>query len=317
MTTWEVKGKVALVTGAGSGLSHALSKRLLESGCSVVMADLKLRPEAQETLDSYPHPPAEAGGASAIFHQTDLCDWSQINSLWETALKTFGHVNLLVNGAGLYEPPFSDFWNPPGISPLAQDPADAQVGIYKTYAVNTIAPVRLAQIAVEYWLRPENRHLQGNILWLASMAGYIHGLLTPFYYSSKAAVVSICKSLGSLNRVAGIRNTAICPGVVDTPIFHAPYSRERVQADDLMLTVDELIDVAMDGIQSPKYGNGNIVEVFCGGTQEAHEVCVRDVPMEAVYNMEGLVGLAAGTHIITKQEQFEKQLAEKGLEFKN
>lgn len=179
------------------------------------MADLKLRPEAQETLDSYPHPSAEAGGASAIFHQTDLCDWSQINSLWETALKTFGHVNLLVNGAGLYEPPFSDFWNPPGISPLSQDPADAQVGMYKTYAVNTVAPVRLAQIAVEYWLRPENRHLQGNILWLASMAGYIHGLLTPFYYSSKAAVVSICKSLGSLNRVAGIRNTAICPGVVD------------------------------------------------------------------------------------------------------
>lgn len=179
------------------------------------MADLRLRPEAEETLRQYQHPRTEAGAASAIFHQTDLCDWSQINSLWNSALKTFGRVNLVVNGAGLYEPPFSDFWNPPGISPLSQDPADAHVGMYKTYAVNTIAPIRLAQIAIEYWLRPENRGLQGNILWLASMAGYIHGLLTPFYYSSKAAVVSICKSLGSLNKIAGIRNAAICPGVVD------------------------------------------------------------------------------------------------------
>lgn len=179
------------------------------------MADLKLRPEAEETLKKFQHPPAEAGAASAIFHQTDVCDWSQINSLWETALKTYGKVNILVNSAGLYEPPFSGFWNPPGISPLAEDPHDAQIGMYKTYAVNTIAPIRLAQIAIEYWLRPENRHLEGNILWIASMAGYIHGLLTPFYYSSKAAVVSMCKSLGSLKSIAGIRNAAICPGVVD------------------------------------------------------------------------------------------------------
>lgn len=82
-----------------------------------------------------------------------------------------------------------------------------------------------------------------------------------------------------------------------------------------MLTVDELMDVAMDVVQSPKYGDGNIIEVFCGGTHEAHEVCVRDVQMEAVYNMEGLVGLAAGTHIISKQEEFEEQLREKGLIF--
>ncbi|RTE81396.1 hypothetical protein BHE90_004112 [Fusarium euwallaceae] len=317
MATWDVKGKVALVTGAGSGISYELSKQLLESDCSVVMADLRLRPEAQDLLKKYQHPQAENGAPSAIFQQTDLCDWSQINALWEAALKTFGRVDLLVNGAGLYEPPFSDFWNPPGVSPLSQDPADAQVGIYKTFAVNTIAPIRLSQIAIEYWLRPENKGIEGNILWVASMAGYIHGLLTPFYYSSKAAVVSMCKSLGSLKRIAGIRNSAVCPGVVDTPIFHPPYSRERVQSDDLMLTVQELVDVAIKAIRDPQYGDGNIIEVFCGGTRESHEVCVRDVPMEAVYNMEGLVGLSAGTHIISKQEELEKRLKEKGMGFKS
>ncbi|RSL92354.1 hypothetical protein CEP52_013845 [Fusarium oligoseptatum] len=205
MATWDVKGKVALVTGAGSAS------------------------------------PGRKWRASAIFQQTDLCDWSQINALWEAALKTFGRVDLLVNGAGLYEPPFSDFLEP-----------TRRVGIYKTFAVNTIAPIRLSQIAIEYWLRPENKGIEGNILWVASMAGYIHGLLTPFYYSSKAAVVSMCKSLGSLKRIAGIRNSAVCPGVVDTPIFHPPYSRERVQSDDLMLTVQELVDVAIKAIRDPQ-----------------------------------------------------------------
>lgn len=190
------------------------------------MADLRLRPEAEETLAKHPHPPAEKDAASALFHKTDLCDWAQINSLWETALKIFGRVDLIVNGAGLYEPPSSAFWHPPGLSPLAEDPADAQVGMYKTFAVNTIAPIRLAQIAVEYWLRPENRHIRGNILWITSMAGYIHGTLTPLYFSSKAATVSICKSLGGLNKLVGIRSAAICPGVVDVS-----YGNPRVVAE--------------------------------------------------------------------------------------
>ncbi|KAL2884149.1 hypothetical protein SGCOL_000087 [Colletotrichum sp. CLE4] len=279
------------------------------------MADLRLRPEAEETLKKYPHPPTEPGTASAIFHQTDLSDWSQISKLWDTALNTYGRVNLLVNGAGIYDPPSSDFWNPPGISPLSRDQADAKVGMYQAYAVNTIAPVRLAQIAVEYWLRPENRHLSGNILWIASMAGYVHGLLTPFYYSSKAAVVSMCKSLGSLNKIAGIRNAAICPGAVDTPIFHASYSRERVHADDLMLSVEEVVQVAMSAIRDPKYGDGNIIEVFCGGTNENHKVSVRDVPLESLYDVEGMKGMAAGTHMLIKQDEFEMKLKRRGLGF--
>ncbi|OHE99484.1 hypothetical protein CORC01_05284 [Colletotrichum orchidophilum] len=112
----------------------------------------------------------------------------------------------------------------PATLPLSQDPSDAKVGMYQTYAINTIAPIRLAQSVIEYWLQPEHRHLAGNVLWIASMAGYVHGLITPFYYSSNSAVVSMCKSLGSLEKIAGISNVAICPGVVDTPIFLPWYS---------------------------------------------------------------------------------------------
>lgn len=103
--------------------------------------------------------------------------------------------------------------------------------------------------------------------------------------------------------------------LLQTPIFHAPYSRERVHADDLMLSVDEVVNIAMSAICDSKYGDGNIIEVFCGGTNEDHRVCVRDVPLESLYDVEGMKGLAAGTHMLDKQDEFEQKLKTRGLEF--
>lgn len=195
-----------------AGINHAISQRLLGAGCSVMFADVRLRPEAQATVDKHPHPSADASKPSAVFKKTDVSDWPQLTSLWESALATFGRVDVVVNGAGIYEPPSTSFWNPPGISPVAEDPVDAKVGQYKIFAVNTIAPIRLAQMATDYWL--ENRDVQGNMLWVASMGGYGHGIQSPLYFASKAAVVSMVKSLGPLRQVAGIRNSALCPGAV-------------------------------------------------------------------------------------------------------
>lgn len=92
------------------------------------MADVKLRPEAEATVAHYSKENVEKNVAYALFHQTDVSDWNQINSLWDTALQTFPQVDIVCNGAGLYEPPSSSFWNAPGISPLANDPVDAKIG---------------------------------------------------------------------------------------------------------------------------------------------------------------------------------------------
>lgn len=121
-------------------------------------------------------------------------------------------IDVVVNGAGLYEPPSSTFWNAPGQSPLAQDKIDQQPSIYQTFAVNTLAPIRLAQIAVDYWI--QNRSVKGNLLWVASMGGYVHSMQTPLYFASKAATVSMVKSVAALKEMFGIRNAAVCPGAV-------------------------------------------------------------------------------------------------------
>lgn len=189
---YDLKGKFAVVTGGGSGkallcvgivvhcslwpyltitagISHTLTKMLLEAGCSVLVADLKLRPESEALLTKYPHP-SPSGGPSNVFYQTDVTNWKQLKAMWNNALETFGRVDVVVNGAGIFEPPSSSFWFPPGSSAEAKDDADAEIGQYKTFAVNMVGPIRLAQIAVEYWLKPENKGVaQGNLVWLASM----------------------------------------------------------------------------------------------------------------------------------------------------
>ncbi|KAK8137008.1 hypothetical protein PG984_004948 [Apiospora sp. TS-2023a] len=317
MSAYDLKGKVAIVTGAGSGINHALTELLLEAGCSVVMADLRLKPAAQQTLDKHPLHDAEP---SAVFQSTDMSNWSQIRALWGFALQTYGRVHIVVNGAGVFEPHSSTFWNPPlsgndatPLSPAAaapEDDADAHVGLYKTFAINTIGPIRLAQIAVQYWL--EHREVKGNLLWFASIAGYIHGMITPLYYSSKAAVVSMCKSLGGLREVCGVRNACICPGTVHSPMIDEDQKHINVRPDDIGMTPRQCAGIAMRILQEPQYGDGNIVECFMAADAQGEQsIRTRDVPMEKLYPV--LDGSNISTLLADPETNFRRKLQETGM----
>ncbi|RYP06609.1 hypothetical protein DL764_003061 [Monosporascus ibericus] len=283
MSFYPVDGKFAIVTGGGSGICHALTKLLLEAGCSVMIADLRLRPEAENTVNAYSHPPAELGRPSAVFHGTDVSDWTNLTSLWEAALQTFGRIDIVVNGAGIFEPPSSAFWHPPGISRFSGDPADATVGQYKTFAVNTVGPIRLAQIALDYWM--ENRHVEGNLMWISSMTGYTHMMMTPLYYASKAAVVNFAKCLGSLRKILGIRNSCVCPGAVFTPLLDQDHCRGMLRKEDVALTPEQCAAVIMRVLQEPQYGDGNIVETRLDSFNA--QPSIREVPLETLYPTGG------------------------------
>lgn len=153
---FDLEGKVAIVTGAGSGINLAVAKLLLLAGTSVVLADIRLRPEAEELIAQYPHDSLSTENSakpSAIFLKTDIVDWAQLRTLFDGAVAQLGRVDIVINGAGLFEPPESGFWFNPDHSELASDSADCNPGVYKTFSVNTMAPIRLAQIAVDYWSR--------------------------------------------------------------------------------------------------------------------------------------------------------------------
>ncbi|KAK2023300.1 NAD(P)-binding protein [Colletotrichum zoysiae] len=286
---YEVKGKIALVTGAGS--------------------DLALRPEAEATIAKYPHPSSPDGSPSAAFHKTDVTNWAQLSSLWEATLKTFGRVDILVNNAGIFEPPWSAFWNPPGISPAAKDQADAEIGSYHIFNVNTIAPIRLAQIAIDYWL--QNREIKGNLLWVSSMGAYIHSIQTPFYFASKAAILSVVKSLQGLKQLVGIRNSVICPGPTRTPLFDQEFCRDRLPLEDLALSSSELANAMFALLTEEQYGNGNALEIMMVGSKEAPVIHQKEVQLDVLYPTASPMG--AGTKAMDEELSFMKMIAEQGM----
>lgn len=93
-------GKAALITGAGSGICLELTRKLLDQGCSVVIADLALRPEAQELVART----AQGTGPKAVFVKTDVAMWEELQGAFERCMGEFGRLDLVVPGAGVFEP---------------------------------------------------------------------------------------------------------------------------------------------------------------------------------------------------------------------
>lgn len=132
-----VRGKAAVVTGAGSGLNLALATGLLARGCHVLFADLCLRPEAEEIVQLHAQAASEARGR-AVFQKTDVTSWRQLENMFDTAQSEFGGIDIVVAGAGVFEPVgfilcfllqvkgdlFSNeiFSRPPGLQQLLDSP---------------------------------------------------------------------------------------------------------------------------------------------------------------------------------------------------
>lgn len=73
----------------------------MENGCNVLIADLALRPEAQDLVEKYSIP---SSAPRAVFQRTDVTDWKQLELMFEVAEKEFGEIDVVCPGAGVYEP---------------------------------------------------------------------------------------------------------------------------------------------------------------------------------------------------------------------
>ena len=106
---FQVHNKTALVTGGGSGICLAFAKLLLSRNCNVLIADLQLTPEAQELVSAKNDKP-ETG--RAVFKQTDVTDWKQLQAAFDAALQEFGALDIVCPGAGIFDPVHHLFSSP-------------------------------------------------------------------------------------------------------------------------------------------------------------------------------------------------------------
>lgn len=198
------------------GIGFEFAKLLLERGANVLIADLCLRPESTALISDYEH---GEGKSRAIFHKTDVTSWLDLDSMFATAIEHFQVVDIVCPCAGIFEPPFSSFWEPPGTKLSKDNPAGDR---YKIIDVNLTHPIRVTQQALAHFLASSPRPSQTNpksIVHLCSVASQGAGLLYPMYIATKHGLDGFVRSLGDLEASHGIRVTAVEPGAVRTPLF--------------------------------------------------------------------------------------------------
>jgi len=191
-------GKVAIVTGGGSGIGRATSKALANAGASVVVADMNQAGGA-ETVGAI-----ESARAKAAFVLADVRKRADLDNMVAFAEKTFGGLDIIHNNAGVGTPQ-------PRFPDAREEDWD------RTLMIDLWAVIAGTQAAVPAMKRRGG----GVIVNTASVAGLIAYTPDPIYAAAKHGVVGFTRSLQYLLQEANIRVNCVCPGVVNTPMVTA------------------------------------------------------------------------------------------------
>lgn len=190
MDFFSLKGKVAVVTGAGSGLGYATAKRFASAGAKVVMADISGKTASlAEELGAY-------------FIKTDVSKESDVEALMKGASEKFGPLDVVVNNAGIISP-----------EELLSDT--------RPETFQRLMDVNL--MGVVYGIKYGQKYMKDGGAILNTASNSANGDYAGYgaYIASKSAVVGVTKAAAIELAPRGIRVNCICPNTIDTPMAYA------------------------------------------------------------------------------------------------
>jgi 3-hydroxybutyrate dehydrogenase len=233
----KLDGKVALITGAASGIGHAIARRYVEAGGKVAIADLNVDGAAKAA--------SELGDTkTAIGVGMDVSKEDQVNAGVEQAVKAFGRIDILVSNAGIQivypieEFPFAD-WK-------------------KLLAIHLDGAFLTTKACVKH-MYPEK---SGVLIYMGSVHSHEASPLKAAYVAAKHGLLGLARVMAKEGAAHNVRANVICPGFVKTPLVEKQIpeqakelgiSEERVVKEIMLAetvdkefpTVEDVADVAL------------------------------------------------------------------------
>ncbi len=245
----QLEDRVAIVTGAASGINRAIAVRFAEEGAAVVIADVDVD-GARDTESR-----VRAAGGRALVAQTDVRRREEIDATVAAAIEHFGRVDILVNGAGVETLiPFLDLpeteWN-------------------RVLAVNLTGPFLCGQAVAREMVRVARG---GKIINIASINSVTALHNQAHYVSSKGGLLMLTKAMALELAQHGINVNAIGPGVIETPLtaqsLGDPARREFLRGRIPLKRFGQPLDVANAAVflasEASSYMTGTILFVDGG-----------------------------------------------------
>ena len=190
-----LKDKVAVITGAASGIGRSMARRFADEGAKLVLSDVDERRLDKVMAE------LESKGAAAKKILTDVSDREQVEAMIQLAVDEFGRLDVLCNNAGVLD----------NLTPLA-DTSDELWD--KVMGVNSTGPFYATRAALKIMVEQGS----GSIVNTSSAAGDHGGRGGASYTVSKHAVIGLTRSVAWFYGPKGIRCNAIAPGAIQTRI---------------------------------------------------------------------------------------------------
>lgn len=199
-----LEDKVAVITGAASGIGRASARRFAEEGARVVVADV---------ADEAGHDLAEEIGG--VYVHADVTDPAEVHAMYQVALDRFGSLDVAFNNAGI---------SPPDDGSILVTELDAWRRVQE---VNLTSVYLCCKAAIPILLE----HGGGSIINTASFVALLGAATSQISYSaSKGGVLSMSRELGVEFARRGVRVNALCPGPVNTPLLRELFASDAERA---------------------------------------------------------------------------------------